>query len=78
MKNQHPPPQLLCSPAVMSLEAGVDLLLWGVGVLTEAGEPWVFTQSKAPFSSHEAFMNRHLPPLLSIPLTAALPLLPLS
>lgn len=33
---------------------------------------WAFSQSKAPFSSHEAFMNRHLPPLLSIPLTAAL------
>lgn len=38
------------------------------------GKPWVSTQSKAPFNSHEAFMNRHLPPLLSIPLTAALPL----
>lgn len=34
----------------------------------------VFAQSKAPFSSHEAFMNRHLPPLLSIPLTDSLPL----
>lgn len=38
------------------------------------GKQWVSTQSKAPFNSHEAFMNRHLPPLLSIPLTAALPL----
>lgn len=70
------PSQLLSSPAVLSGEAGVDLLSEGVDVLTEPGGPWVFTQSKAPFSSHKAFMNRHLPPLLFIPLTAA-PSLPL-
>lgn len=50
------------------------LLLWSWGwpLLTEVGGPWVFVQSKAPFSSYKAFMNTHLPPLLTIPLTAAL------
>lgn len=50
------------------------LLLWSWSwpLLTEVGWSWVFVQSKAPFSSYKAFMNTRLPPLLIIPLTAAL------
>lgn len=74
----NPPPSAPLQPCCHEPRSRGRPVVVGGGCVDRGGEPWVFTQSNAPFSSHEAFMNRHLPPLLSIPLTAALPLLPLS
>ena len=56
-------------PSAPMLKPGVDVLLEGEDVLTEEGAKGMSQSKGPPFSRHEAFMNRHLPPLLSIPLT---------